>query len=144
VTTDRGVAWLAGKGTGQLISAVGDGASGAARCLPGPEGFHFAGSDDGVERAAATYALTGSAKLNSLDPELCLRQVLERIADHPIQRISELLPWNISLRHRPTLSVPRGLIDAYDSQSKFGQGKLILPWSPAHRLFINLLNRHYC
>jgi IS66 C-terminal element len=71
---------------------VGDGASGAARCLPGPEGPLFAGSDDGVERAAATYALTGSAKPNSLDPELCLRQVLERIADHPIQRLSELLP----------------------------------------------------
>jgi transposase len=57
--------------------------------------FLFAGSDDGGERAAAIYTLTGSAKLNRLDPELYLRQVLERIADHPIQRISELLPWNI-------------------------------------------------
>jgi hypothetical protein len=39
----------------------------------------------------------GSAKFSSLDPELYLRQVLERIADDPIQRISELLRWNISL-----------------------------------------------
>jgi hypothetical protein len=39
----------------------------------------------------------GGPKLNSLDPERYLRQVLERIADHPIQHISELLPWNISL-----------------------------------------------
>jgi transposase len=66
-----------------------------AVCL-GRKNFLFAGSDDGGERAAAIYTLTGSAKLNRLDPELYLRQVLERIADHPIQRISELLPWNIS------------------------------------------------
>jgi transposase len=66
-----------------------------AVCL-GRKNFLFAGSDDGGERAAAIYTLTGSAKLNGLDPELYLRQVLERIAEHPIQRISELLPWNIA------------------------------------------------
>ena len=48
------------------------------------------------ERAAAIYSILGSAKLNGLDPEFYLCRVLERIADHPINRIHELLPWNFS------------------------------------------------
>jgi hypothetical protein len=43
------------------------------------------------------YTLIETAKLNGLDPELYLREVLSRIADHPIDRISDLLPWNIGL-----------------------------------------------
>ena len=56
----------------------------------------FAGSDAGGERAAAVYSLLGSAKLNGIDPEAYLSSVLRRIADHPINRIAELLPWNLS------------------------------------------------
>ena len=62
----------------------------------GRKNYLFAGSDAGGERAAAIYSLIGSAKLNGLDPQAYLRDVLERIADHPINRIAELLPWNIS------------------------------------------------
>jgi len=61
----------------------------------GRKNYLFAGSDVGGERAAAIYSLIGSAKLNGLDPEAYLREVLTRIADHPINRIDELLPWNL-------------------------------------------------
>ena len=57
--------------------------------------YLFAGSDAGGERAAAIYSLIGTAKLNSLDLETYLRDVVSRIADHPINRIEELLPWNL-------------------------------------------------
>ena len=62
----------------------------------GRKNYLFAGSDAGGDRAAAIYSLIGSAKLNGLDPEFYLRTVLARIADHPISRIEELLPWNIA------------------------------------------------
>jgi hypothetical protein len=62
----------------------------------GRKNYLFAGSNAGGERAAAIYSLLGTAKLNGLDPELYLRHVLERIADHPINRIHEFLPWNLA------------------------------------------------
>lgn len=60
----------------------------------GRKNYLFAGSDSGGERAAALYSLTESAKLNGLDPEAYLRHVLTHIADHPVNRVDEFLPWN--------------------------------------------------
>jgi transposase len=64
----------------------------------GRKNYLFAGSDSGGERAAAIYSLIGSAKLNDLDPEAYLRHVLARIADHSINQITDLLPWNVKQR----------------------------------------------
>jgi hypothetical protein len=61
----------------------------------GRKNWLFAGSDAGGERAAAIYSLTETAKLNMLDPEDYLRRVLGCIADHPVKRVHELLPWNL-------------------------------------------------
>ena len=68
----------------------------------GRKNWLFAGSDAGGERAAAIYSLIGTAKLNGLDPEAYLRHVISCIADHPVNRVNELLPWNISIpSHSP-------------------------------------------
>ncbi|MCA3707657.1 MAG: transposase domain-containing protein, partial [Methylobacterium sp.] len=62
----------------------------------GRKNWLFAGSDKGGERAAGILSLIETAKLNGLNPEAYLRSVLERIADHPINRVGDLLPWNIN------------------------------------------------
>ncbi|HEY1933509.1 MAG TPA: IS66 family transposase [Acetobacteraceae bacterium] len=62
----------------------------------GRKNWLFCGSDAGGERAAAIYSLTETAKLNGLDPEDYLRHVLQRIAEHPVKRVHELLPWNLT------------------------------------------------
>jgi transposase len=62
----------------------------------GRKNYLFMGSDSGGQRAASLYSLIGTAKLNGLDPEFYLRTVLARIPEHPINRIEELLPWNIA------------------------------------------------
>jgi len=75
----------------------------------GKKNYLFCGSDAGGERAAAIYSLIGTAKLNSVNPEAYLREVLSRIADHPINRIEELLPWNLAAQ----LTRQKPYIEAY-------------------------------
>jgi hypothetical protein len=70
----------------------------------GRKNYLFAGSNAGGQRAAAIYSLLGSAKLNGIDPEIYLHHVLSRIADHPINRIAELLPWNAPLPRVDTVT----------------------------------------
>jgi transposase len=60
----------------------------------GRKNWLFAGSDAGGRRAAAMYSLSESAKLNGLNPQLYITDVLARIADHPARHIDDLLPWN--------------------------------------------------
>lgn len=60
----------------------------------GRKNYLFAGSDNGGERAAVVYTIIQTAKLNGLDPEAFLRDILACIADHPINKIDLLLPWH--------------------------------------------------
>jgi hypothetical protein len=69
----------------------------------GRRNYLFAGSDKGAERAAILYSLIGTARLNGMDPEAYLRYVLARIGEHPINRIEELLPWNVVGKLAPAL-----------------------------------------
>jgi hypothetical protein len=60
----------------------------------GRKSWLFCGSDRGGQRAAAMYSLTVTAKMNGVDPQAWLTDVLSRIAAHPSHRLNELLPWN--------------------------------------------------
>lgn len=64
----------------------------------GRKNWLFAGSDTGGDRAAMMYSIIQTAKLNGLDPEAYLGDIVGRIGDHPINRINELLPWNWSAK----------------------------------------------
>lgn len=63
----------------------------------GRKNWMFAGSDEGGRRAAVMYTLIETAKLNGINPEAYLRAVIARIAQHPMRKIHELLPWNVTL-----------------------------------------------
>jgi transposase len=67
----------------------------ALRCVPlGRKAWLFCGSDRGGQRAAVLYTLIQTAKLGGVDPQAWLADVLARIADHPVSRLGDLLPWN--------------------------------------------------
>jgi len=68
----------------------------------GRKNYLFCGSGAGGERAAGIYSLIGTAKLNGLDPEAYLHRVLERIAEHPINRVEDLLPWAMAAELQPS------------------------------------------
>ena len=67
----------------------------------GRKSWLFAGSDRGGQRAAALYSLIVTAKMNEVDPQAWLAEVLAHIAGHPAHRIDELLPWNWQPRSAP-------------------------------------------
>ena len=60
----------------------------------GRKNYLFMGSVSGGKAAAIAYTLIETARLNDVDPQAWLAQVLERIPDHKINRVDELLPWN--------------------------------------------------
>ena len=67
----------------------------ALRCVPlGRKAWLFCGSDRGGQRAAIVYSLIQTCKLNDVDPQAWLADVLGRVAEHPISKLADLLPWN--------------------------------------------------
>ena len=66
----------------------------------GRKSWLFCGSDRGGDRAALMYSMIVTAKMNDVDPQAWLADVLARIAEHPVQRLDELLPWNWQPRSR--------------------------------------------
>lgn len=101
-----------------LVRFVGDGrieaennaAERALRAVAiGRKNFLHLGSDAGGDSAAAIYTLIGTAKLGGINPQHYLRYVLERIADHPINRIDELLPWAVADQIAPHAQKEQGL-----------------------------------
>ena len=69
----------------------------------GRKSWLFCGSDRGGERAAVMYSLIVTAKMNDIDPQAWLADVLARIAGHPVQKLDELLPWSwrkLNVRNR--------------------------------------------
>ena len=70
-------------------------------CCLGRKNFLFMGADSGGERVAAVYSHIGSARLNGIDPQAYLRYGLTHIADHPVNRVKELLPWNVAGQLHP-------------------------------------------
>jgi IS66 C-terminal element/Transposase IS66 family len=101
----------------------------------GRKSWLFAGSDRGGQRAAAMYSIIVTAKMNDVDPQARLADVLARIAEHPFHRLNELLPWN----WRPLQ--PRADLAA----SPWLRSQRSLPYlrrRNAWRVAVGTLNRH--
>jgi transposase len=75
----------------------------------GRRNFLFFGSDSGGDRAAIIYSLIETCRMNQIDPQRYLQYVLERIAEHPINRIEELLPWNVRDQLKQPAPIARAL-----------------------------------
>ena len=90
----RALVYYCDEGTAEIDNNI---AENALRCAAlGRKNFMFLGADSGGERAAAMYSLIVSAKLNGVDPQAYLRHVLMQIADYPINKVGDLLPWNLA------------------------------------------------
>ena len=77
-----------------FLEADNNSAERSMRCVAlGRKNYLFMGSERGGQSAAIAYTLIETAKLNGVDPQAWLTDVLSRIADHKINRIDELLPW---------------------------------------------------
>ncbi|MBP1295771.1 hypothetical protein M2192_000375 [Bradyrhizobium elkanii USDA 61] len=72
----------------------------------GRRNWTFAGSDAGGNRAAAVYTLIETCKMNDVDPQAWLADVLARLPDHPVNRVADLLPWNWKATQQPKRPLP--------------------------------------
>ena len=78
-------------------------------CFHNKKNYLFFGSDTGGERAAIMYSIIETCRLNHIDPQRYLQYVLERIAEHPINRIEELLPWHLGPQLNQPVQVKQAL-----------------------------------
>ena len=99
----------------------------------GRRAWLFAGSDRGGERAAVIYTLIATAKLNDINPQAWLADVLRRIADHPASRLHELLPWHwktLTTRPLPPDAQPAAVLGGWLPLTlrRCGANQGIIPW----------------
>jgi transposase len=71
----------------------------------GRKNWTFAGSDAGGHRAAAVYTLVETCKMNDVDPQAWLADVLGRLPDHPANKVADLLPWNWKVNQQSKAAV---------------------------------------
>jgi transposase len=90
----QALAYYCDDGTAEIDNNIAENALRA--CCLGRKNFLFLGADSGGDRAATMYSLIVSAKLNGIDPHAYLRYVLTHIADYPVNRVADLLPWNVA------------------------------------------------